>query len=77
MITEQLDRFVRAYRKGEAIFEEDTQGKEMYVVYSGTVELYKGHEGKRALVGKVNHGEYFGEMALVDASVLPHLVLDR
>jgi diguanylate cyclase (GGDEF)-like protein len=47
---------------GECIFEEGEQGRSLYMVLSGGVEVSK--QGKRIAVGRP--GEYFGEMALIE-----------
>jgi diguanylate cyclase (GGDEF)-like protein len=47
---------------GECIFEEGEQGRSVYIVLSGDVEVSK--QGKRIAVGRP--GEYFGEMALIE-----------
>jgi diguanylate cyclase (GGDEF)-like protein len=47
---------------GECIFEEGEQGRSLYMLLSGAVEVSK--QGKRIAEG--NPGEYFGEMALIE-----------
>ena len=62
------DRFIKTYAKDELIFTENSPGKEMFIVYSGRVNLYKERQHKRVLLTAVAPGEFFGEMALVDNS---------
>ncbi len=47
---------------GERIFEEGEEGRSLYVVLSGNVEVSK--QGKRIAEG--HPGQYFGEMALIE-----------
>jgi diguanylate cyclase (GGDEF)-like protein len=47
---------------GQCIFEEGAEGRSLYVVLSGDVEVSK--QGKRIAEG--HPGEYFGEMALIE-----------
>jgi rubredoxin/CRP-like cAMP-binding protein len=60
---------VRTYNKGDIIFAESSQGSEMYILRSGQVKLTIGSEEGTAEVGILETpGDFFGEMALVDAS---------
>ncbi len=60
-------RFIRSYNRGEIVFEEGSRGKEMYVIYTGKVEISKKDAaGKEAVLAVLEPGEMFGEMALVD-----------
>jgi len=52
------------YEVGDAVFEEGDQGKHLYVVQSGAAEV---HQRGRHL-RRIEPGEYFGEMALIDDS---------
>jgi CRP/FNR family cyclic AMP-dependent transcriptional regulator len=64
-----LDKFVKSYQKAEVIFSESSPGKEMYIVYSGSVGLYtEDAPGRSKLLATVEAGDFFGEMALVDDS---------
>jgi len=64
-----LEKLVKNYQKAEIIFSENSPGKEMYIVYSGRVGLYrKDGAGKSKLLAVVGSGDFFGEMALVDDS---------
>ncbi len=65
--TDPEHRFIRTYNRGDIIFEEGSRGKEMYVVYTGKVEISKKDAmGKEAVLAVLEPGEMFGEMALVD-----------
>jgi len=60
---------VRTYNKGDVIFAENSQGREMYILRSGQVKLTVGGKEGEAEVGVLEEpGDFFGEMALVDAS---------
>jgi CRP/FNR family cyclic AMP-dependent transcriptional regulator len=52
----------REVAAGEAVFSEGDQGKEMFGLISGAVELRKGEHALAAL----EPGDTFGELALVD-----------
>lgn len=61
-------RFVRTYSRGETIFEEGSPGQEMYVIASGAVKVTTTKRGRETLLARMGAGEFFGEMALVDAA---------
>lgn len=65
----QLDKFTRDYVKSEVIFEENSLGKEMYIVYSGKVRLFtKGETDSCLTLATIEEGGFFGEMTLIDKS---------
>jgi len=60
---------VKVYQRSDVIFEENSTGDEMYILRSGRVKLILGDAEQGAEVGTLEQpGEFFGEMALVDAS---------
>lgn len=61
-------KFIRTYRKGEIVFEEGSLGQEMYVISSGAVKLTTMKQGQEMFLTRMGVGEFFGEMALVDAA---------
>jgi CRP/FNR family cyclic AMP-dependent transcriptional regulator len=61
-----LKKVTRAFRKSAVIFAEGSFGDEMYIVHSGAVNLIKQSAQGETLIGTINPGEFFGEMALVD-----------
>ncbi len=66
--TTRFGKFVRTYRRGETIFEEGSPGQEMYIIASGTVRVTARKPGGESLLAVLKPGEFFGEMALVDAA---------
>jgi CRP/FNR family transcriptional regulator, cyclic AMP receptor protein len=61
-------KFIRTYGKEEIVFEEGDQGQEMYVIASGAVKVTTAKQGQETLLARMEAGEFFGEMALVDAA---------
>lgn len=61
-------KFIRTYRKGEIVFEEGSMGQEMYIISSGAVKLTTLKQGREMFLARMGAGEFFGEMALVDAA---------
>jgi CRP/FNR family cyclic AMP-dependent transcriptional regulator len=63
------EKFIKVYRKSDVIFEENSSGNEMFIVYSGRVKLYtQPKTGRRTVLSVLRPGEHFGEMALIDGS---------
>jgi len=61
-------RFIerKVYYAGDRIFKEGEPGDRAYIVERGMVEIYKLTDGKEVVLGTVNKGGIFGEMALID-----------
>ena len=61
-------KFIRDFRQDEIVFEEGSPGQEMYVIVSGAVKVATTKQGRETLLARMGPGEFFGEMALVDAA---------
>ena len=59
--------FTRVYKKLEVIFEESSQGNEMYVISSGKVKISTEKSGEELELAVLGSGEFFGEMSLVNS----------
>ena len=63
---------VRHYRPGETIFKQGEVGVGMYIVMSGTVNIYveeleiSSAESVSTYITQIKSGEFFGELALVE-----------
>jgi len=57
---------VRDYAPGEVIFEQGTPGLGMYVIVDGKVKIVTEEEGKEVVLASLEHGDFFGEMSLID-----------
>ncbi len=60
----------RSYRAGEVVFEEDSEGDELYVIHRGSVEVLiwaRTPEGETRLsaINTIWEGRSFGEMVLI------------
>lgn len=57
------------YKSGEVIFEEDTVGEDIYIIYSGEVEIIKNYKkSNKKLLSILLEKEIFGEMSLFYSS---------
>ncbi len=61
-----IDR--RVFYAGAHIFREGAAGSEMFIVESGKVEIWKGTEDHKKVLGYIGKNGVFGEMALIDSS---------
>ena len=64
----EFNKFLRTYGASEIIFEEGSPGAEMFIVYSGCVQLTTNAPGHEIVLAEVGSGDFFGEMSLVDLS---------
>ncbi len=60
-------RFGREVPAGTVLFREGEQGREMYVVNSGKVRITKTVRGQEKELAVLGQGEFFGEMAILNA----------
>lgn len=57
----------RSFRAGESIFDQGTQGSEMYIIIAGQVNIFlPGDQSRRVSLKDLGPGEYFGELGLFD-----------
>jgi CRP/FNR family transcriptional regulator, cyclic AMP receptor protein len=57
----------RKYYAGEVVFQEGQEGKAVFVIRSGAVELARrGVHDKEKVLARVGSGQIFGEMALLE-----------
>lgn len=61
-----LARFERAFPKGSVVFKENDDGREMYVIRDGSVEVSKSVRGKKKILAVLKRGDFFGEMAVLN-----------
>ena len=54
------------YKDGSIIFEENSIGKEMYIIMSGKVKIIKEKGTVETILATLEEGEFFGEMSLFD-----------
>ncbi|MCP4253411.1 MAG: cyclic nucleotide-binding domain-containing protein [Candidatus Scalindua sp.] len=56
----------RDYKDGDNIFEEDSIGREMYIILIGKVKVIKEKGGVETTLATLEEGDFFGEMSLFD-----------
>ncbi len=61
-----FEDYIARVPAGSVIFEEGELGTEMYVIQSGTVEIYKRVKGTDKLVSTLEKGDFFGEMSILE-----------
>ena len=65
-IFSQRTMVLEQYGPGEVIFREGDEGRHVYVMKSGTVEvLQKGPDRTDQVIARLQPGDHFGEMALI------------
>lgn len=68
-------RFLVEYKAGEPIFEQGDMGSEMFIVHEGEVEIVQERPGRTDHLAKLEKGDFFGEMSLLED--LPRLATAR
>ena len=53
-------------KKGDFVFEEGDEAVFAYVLMEGTIEIVQTFKGEPQVLGKVEKGTVFGEMAIID-----------
>jgi CRP-like cAMP-binding protein len=66
-VNDGLDRFARDFKAGTVLFEEGQPGDYMYVVTSGEVEIRRKVGETERVLAVLPAGEFFGEMAILNA----------
>ncbi|HEU4383006.1 MAG TPA: Crp/Fnr family transcriptional regulator [Anaeromyxobacteraceae bacterium] len=61
-----FQRFGREFRRGTVLFREGEPGREMYVIQVGRVDISKRVGGVEKLLTTLGHGEFFGEMSILN-----------
>ena len=56
----------RSFQPGQVVFEEDSTGREVYLIVEGLVEVVKGHDAEEMVIARSGPGDFFGEMALIE-----------
>ena len=58
-----------SFQPGELIFREGDEGHAAFVIQSGAVEIFIQAQPSAIVVARLQEGEIFGELALIDGSV--------
>jgi CRP-like cAMP-binding protein len=66
-VSDALARFARDYGAGTVLFEEGQPGDYMYVVQHGEVEIRRQVGADERVLAVLSPGEFFGEMAILNA----------
>lgn len=56
----------KTFAKGAIIFKEGDSAHEAYLLQKGKVRIFKNISGRRIIIGIVQPGQVFGELALLD-----------
>ena len=67
MTVDGLERFAKDFAAGTVLFEEGQRGDFMYVVQSGEIEIRRMVGDDERLIAVLPPGEFFGEMAILNA----------
>ncbi len=58
----------RRYKRGETVFKKLAPGEGMFIILSGTIEIFtEDNNDKKNILAVLNNGEFFGELSLLDS----------
>ncbi|MFQ5700943.1 MAG: cyclic nucleotide-binding domain-containing protein [Acidobacteriota bacterium] len=60
--------YIVKFREGDRIYSTGDPGTEMYIIQSGSVEIFKEIKGQRVHLALMEKGDFFGEMALIQSA---------
>jgi hypothetical protein len=58
--------FFAVFKPGQYVFKEGQPGKSMYIIEEGEVEIVRGAGSDERQLARLEHGDFFGEMAILD-----------
>lgn len=61
-----FDQYMIRYKAGDIVFLDGERGEEMYIVHAGAVEVCKELDGRRTVLSRLEKGDFFGEMAILE-----------
>ena len=67
MANESQNQAEEIFARGTVIFEEGQPGHNMYFILGGKVEIFRGEGDGKKVLAVLSKGEFFGELALIDA----------
>ncbi len=63
-----IEKCINEYAASQVTFEEGSVGRELFVVLAGSVNITKATGARTNIIATLGKGEFFGEMAVIDAS---------
>lgn len=61
-----MEEHIVEYKKGDILFREGEQSKDLYIIQNGIVKIYKEVDGERYPIAVVHSGQFIGELSFFD-----------
>ncbi|MFN7972460.1 MAG: cyclic nucleotide-binding domain-containing protein [Acidobacteriota bacterium] len=61
-----FDQYMVRFKAGDIVFRDGERGEEMYIVHAGIVEVCKELDSRRTVLSRLEKGDFFGEMAILE-----------
>ena len=61
-----MDEHIIEYRKGDVLFREGENSKDLYIIQNGIVKIFKEVDGQRLPIALVHAGQFIGELSFFD-----------
>ncbi len=68
MVSHPLKDFVLKVKKGELVYREGDPGAEMFIVQSGSVQMFRSLGGEEKDLAVMEKGDFFGEMSVLEGT---------
>jgi CPA1 family monovalent cation:H+ antiporter len=65
-LSELAARIGENFKEGETVFRQGEKGDTMYIIHEGAVAVIREQDATGTVVARLDQGDFFGEMALVD-----------
>lgn len=61
-----MDENIIEYKKGELLFREGENSKDLYIIQNGIVKIFKEIDGQKLPIALVHAGQFIGELSFFD-----------
>ena len=61
-----MEELVIEFKKGELLFKEGDNSKDLYIIQNGIVKIFKEADGKKLPIALVHSGQFIGELSFFD-----------
>ena len=68
MVSHPLKDFIVKVKKGEMVYREGDPGAEMFIVQSGSVQIFRSLGGEEKELAVMEKGDFFGEMSVLEGT---------
>lgn len=64
--SQDSDKTILEFKKGDLLFKEGDESKDLYILQTGVVKIYKETDSKKLPIALVHAGQFIGELSFFD-----------